>query len=285
MILSKHRSPSRKCRSVVLQLIALACVAVPVIAAAPTPADRADAILRRAMADRKIPGLQAAVVMDGKVVFSRSYGVANLQTPVPVLPTTLFTLNSVTKAFTGVAVMREVERGRLDLSAPIARYLDNIPASWGKVTVRQLLGQISGLPDIDARDSDFIGVANEDKARALTQPVHLPGVKDVYCQTNLVLVQRIVDRLESRPLDSPIIGDELAKAGMVETSFGDSRDVIVGKSQPYRLMNAEHGIHTQFERFGPMMHADAGLNSTGNDMARWMISVLNGPHKASRSSP
>lgn len=80
MILSKRRNLLRKRRSVMLRLIALACVAVavPVVAAAPTPADRADAILRRAIADRKIPGLQAAVVMDGKVIFSRSYGVANV---------------------------------------------------------------------------------------------------------------------------------------------------------------------------------------------------------------
>jgi CubicO group peptidase (beta-lactamase class C family) len=89
------------------------------------------------MEDRRIPGLQVAVVVNGKTVLSRSYGVANLQTPVPVTATTLFTLNSITKAFTGIAAMREVEKGSLDLSAPISRYLDDIPASWGRVTVRQ----------------------------------------------------------------------------------------------------------------------------------------------------
>lgn len=136
--------------------------------------------------------------------------------------------------------MQEVERGQLDLSAPISRYLDDIPLSWGKVTVRQLLGQISGLPDIDTGDPDYLGIADEGKAwaRALTQPVNPPGVEEVYCQTNLALVQRIVDKLEGQPLDSSIIGDEIARAGMVETAFGDSRDVIAGNSQPYRFLNS-----------------------------------------------
>ena len=76
---------------------------------AQTPADRADSIHRMAMKDRKIPGLQAAVIASGEVVFSRNYGVANLQTPVSVTDDTVFSINSVTKAFTGVAVMQEVE--------------------------------------------------------------------------------------------------------------------------------------------------------------------------------
>ncbi len=100
------------------------------------PADRADSILRKAMIDRKIPGLQAAVIANGRVVFSRNYGVANMQTPVPVIDDTVFSVNSVTKAFTGIAVMQEVERGKLDLSAPISTYLTDVPSSWGKVTVR-----------------------------------------------------------------------------------------------------------------------------------------------------
>lgn len=247
-------------------------------AIAETPSKRADAILRKAMADRKIPGLQAAVLVNGKVVFSRSYGFANVQTPLSVNSKTVFSINSITKSFTGVAVMEEVEKGRLDLSAPISKYLQDIPQSWGKVTVRQLLGQISGLPDIFqyGEDTQTMGLSHEDKAWAwaLTQPTSAPGETEEYNQTNLALIQKILNHINGRAPDASTIDAELAKAGMTETLFGDSRDVIKNKSQPYVFRQGV--LHNQFEQFGPMLHAGSGLNTTASDMTRWMRSILNG---------
>jgi CubicO group peptidase (beta-lactamase class C family) len=257
----------------------------PVLATAETRSQRADAILHRAMQDRKIPGMQAAVVIDGRIVFSRSYGVANLQTPVRVTSKTLFSINSITKAFTGIAVMEEVEKGRLNLSVPISTYLTDIPATWGRVNTLQLLGQISGLPDIDAYDDiDFSGIRDEKAAWAwaLSQPASPPGEKRDYCQTNLRLVQLIINKLEGRDPDASLIDEELAKAHMVATAYGDSRDVIKNKSQPYRL--GDNGeMRNHFERFGPMMRANSGLNTTADDMARWMISVLDGKQMSRES--
>jgi CubicO group peptidase (beta-lactamase class C family) len=230
------------------------------------------------MKDRQIPGMQAAVVLDGKVIFSRSYGVANLQTPVPVVRETLFSINSITKSFTGIAAMEEVERGRLDLTVPISTYLTDTPESWGRVTTLQLLGQISGLPDIFAYgDSMSSGIKDEKAAWnwALSQPVSPPGEKENYCQTNLRLVQLIINKLEGRNPDASFIDEELRKAHSVATAYGDSTDVIKNKSQPYRF--GDDGlIHNHFEQFGPMMHANSGLNSTADDMARWMTSILDG---------
>lgn len=248
------------------------------VAVSQTRSERVAAILRRAMKDRNIPGLQAAVVLDGRVVFSRSYGVANLQTPVPVTSRTLFSINSITKALTGVAVMEEVEKGRLDLSVPISNYLDDIPPAWGKVSTRQLLGQVSGLPDIfDYDDSELTGIRDEQAAWswALTQPVSLPGEKENYCQTNLRLVQMIINQLEGRAPDASLIDEQLSRAGMVTTVYGDSREVIKNKSQPYGIRD-DGVLENHFELFGPMMHANSGLNTTADDMARWMISILNG---------
>ena len=254
-------------------------------AAAETPSQRADAILRRAMEDRKIPGMQAAVVINGRVVFSRSYGVANLQTPVPVTSKPLFSINSITKAFTGIAVMEEVEKGRLILSAPISTYLTDIPANWGRVTTLQLLGQISGLPDINAYDNVDLGGIRDEKAAwawALSQPTSPPGEKTEYCQTNLRLVQLVINKLEGRDPDASLIDEQVAKAHLIATAYGDSRDVIKNKSQPYRL--GDNGvIRNHFERFGPMMRANSGLNTTANDMTRWMISVLDGKQMSRES--
>src|SRR5215510_3756511 len=107
-----------------------------------------DTYLRSQMQKRRIPGLQIAVVRHGKIVKLSAYGLANVQDSIPTTNQTLFTINSITKAFTGVAMMQLVEAGKLDLAAPISRYLDNLPAAWQAVTIRQLLTHTSGLPSI-----------------------------------------------------------------------------------------------------------------------------------------
>jgi CubicO group peptidase (beta-lactamase class C family) len=100
-----------------------------------------DNYLRAQMRVRRIPGLQIAVIRHRRIALLRHYGVANLQTPVPVTDATLFSINSITKAFTGIAAMELVRAGRLDLGAPVSTYLEGLPQSWRGVTIRQLLTQ------------------------------------------------------------------------------------------------------------------------------------------------
>src|ERR1044072_7156674 len=94
--------------------------------------------VREEMQRRHIPALQIAVVQHGTLVFLGAYGVANIQDSVRATRRTLFSINSITKAFVGVAVMQLVEAGKVDLGAPVSRYLDGLPAAWRSVTIRQL---------------------------------------------------------------------------------------------------------------------------------------------------
>ncbi|WP_436487746.1 serine hydrolase domain-containing protein [Chitinophaga sp. ARDCPP14] len=111
-------------------------------------ADKVDAFIKYEMRERSIPGLQMAVIQHGKIVRMSNYGFANVEFSVPVTDSTVFSINSITKAFTGVAIMQLVEEGKVNIESPISRYLDSLPLTWQKVTVRQLMGHISGLPDI-----------------------------------------------------------------------------------------------------------------------------------------
>jgi CubicO group peptidase (beta-lactamase class C family) len=102
------------------------------------------------MKESHIPGMQVAVVQHGKLVLTRAYGLADVQHSVPVTTKTPFSIASITKAFTGVAIMQLVEegKGKLDLDAPVSRYLSSLPVAWRPVTIQQLLTHVSGLPDI-----------------------------------------------------------------------------------------------------------------------------------------
>ena len=170
-----------------------------------------------------IPGLQVAVVHEGRLVGVRQYGTASIELGVPVTEDTLFAVNSISKAFTGVAVMQLVEGGRLDLGAPIGRYLADLPASWQAVTIRQLLTHMSGLPDVVRAP-----MAETDAAASWQWVVQQPlafraGERFVYNQTNYALLQRVVNLLRDRPADEGPAVEQVTRLGLRHTRYGDSR--------------------------------------------------------------
>lgn len=82
------------------------------------------------MKERKILGLQLAVVQKVKIILRKSYGIANLHYNIPISNTTIFPINSNTKVFTGVAVTRLVEQDKIKLNDPISKYLGDLAAEW-----------------------------------------------------------------------------------------------------------------------------------------------------------
>ena len=143
---------------------ALAATAAPANRQQASRAERdIAAFVQDEMRERRIPGLQIAVIRHGKMVLSRHFGLASLQYGVPVTAASLFSINSATKAFTGVAVMQLVQQGKIDLAAPIGQYLAGLPSAWQTVTVTQLLNHTSGLPDVlDPRSGKLVGPQPDD---------------------------------------------------------------------------------------------------------------------------
>ena len=85
------------------------------------------------------------IARDGKVLFSRGYGMADYEDDVPNTPQTKFRLGSVTKQFTAMAVMMLQERGKLNVQDSICKYLTECPAAWQPVTIHHLLTHTSGI--------------------------------------------------------------------------------------------------------------------------------------------
>ncbi|MBC8082073.1 MAG: beta-lactamase family protein, partial [Hymenobacter sp.] len=200
---------------------------------AQTSADQVEAIINREMAERRIPGLQLAVVRHGQMVLSKSYGLANLQDSTRVDRRTIFPINSCTKVFTSVAIMQLVEAGKIRLSAPVAVYLDSLPEAWRPVTIRQLLTHTSGLPDLfnllDANTGGLVGLKNERASweKLKSQPMEFaPGKSFSYNQTNGYLLGKIITKAYGKPFVDVFAEKEFRPAGMTHTLFGDSRDVI-----------------------------------------------------------
>ncbi len=236
----------------------------------------------RTMDALRIPGLQIAVIQDGKVVLSESHGLANVENGLPATRTTRFPLNSATKSFTGVAMMQLAEAGKVNLDAPISTYLADLPEAWRGVRVRQLLAHTSGLPDIlDAQG--LLGGGSEQAAwAAVTRlPVEAaPGARFTYNQTNYVLLARIIAAQSSIPYDRYVATRQFDVAGMPSTTFGDSYDLIANSATIYTWFprrtdapDAAPRLSHWFYDMTPGLWAGGGMLTTADDVAQWLVAL------------
>ncbi len=138
-----------------LVLTAPLLLATPVHAQAPS--DGLATFLKAKMRKERIPTVQVAVVRRGKIVTSTAYGIADVEHDVPATPSSIFSINSCTKAFTGVAIMQLSEAGKLQIDDPVSTYRDDLPPSWRAITIRQVLSHVSGLPNIIDEKEQVIG--------------------------------------------------------------------------------------------------------------------------------
>jgi CubicO group peptidase (beta-lactamase class C family) len=248
--------------------------------------DSIDFFLQSQMQRLHIPALQVAIVSAGKIVKDKSYGIANLENNIPATDQTIFSVNSITKAFTGIAVMQLAEEGKLDITAPLSRYLDSLPEKWRGITLQQVLTHISGLPDMLDAEEQVIG--HNDESEAMRKVKALPmefntGERFQYNQTGYVLLGQIITKLSGMHFTKFIEERQFKVAGMHLTRFGDSYDVIANYAGAYTMTrqvgdgfvrNSVPGIG--YMQFPVYFRTAAGIQSTATDMANWIIALKTG---------
>lgn len=252
-------------------------------------ADAIDDLLAARMQASHIPGLQIAIVKDGKLIKTASYGIANLQDSVAVDNDTVFTINSMTKGFAGVAVMQLIEQGKLKLDSPISDYLTDLPTAWRSITVQQLLSHTSGLPDIMGEAGYFIPMAGADAAwkRVQQQPLEFVANTEFrYNQTNYLLVGKLIDAVAAQPFTDFIVNNQLRKANMPRTEaagFAHFQGVVAHQARGY-THDISGELITVYSEFPPYLRAAAGMSSSASEIARWLIALQAGKlfaHEAS----
>ncbi|MFN2135600.1 MAG: serine hydrolase domain-containing protein [Candidatus Promineifilaceae bacterium] len=167
-----------------------------------------DAYIENQMRHLHIPGLSLAIVDGDRVVHLRGFGTVHPNGVAPV-PQTPFFIGSLTKSFTALAVIQLVEAGKVELNAPVQRYLPWFkvadPVASGQITVRHLLNQTSGLPGMrgmaDLGNMDGSPGATERQIRALStvKLIHLAGSKFEYSNTNYNILGLIIESASGEP--------------------------------------------------------------------------------------
>jgi CubicO group peptidase (beta-lactamase class C family) len=215
-----------------------------------------------------------------------TYGVANVELSVPVEPQTVFNLASISKVFTSVAVMSLVESGKLGLDDPIGKYLDQLPQTWHRVKIRQLLSHTSGLPDIVINADVSLATVAETTPAALKilrdRPLDFePGKKWRYNQTNYLLLSMLIEKLSGQTFATYCKSHLFAPFGIDSAVYADERKVIPRRASEYTILDiANEKLFDHIEaldyRASPMLDPAGGLNISITDFSRWLVALEDG---------
>ena len=225
----------------------------------------------------KIPGLQVAVAVGGKLVWSEAFGYADLAREVPVTAETQFRIGSVSKPLTAAAVALLYEQGKLDLDAPVQRYVPSFPDKGYPITTRQLAGHLAGIRHY--RGDEFLRNRHFDtvlEGLAIFQGDLLlspPGTKFSYSSYGWNLISAVVEGAAGQDFLTYMSRNVLRPLGLTHTA-PDRVDSLI----PNRTRFYERGADSGFVPAPPVDNsykwAGGGFLSTAEDLVRFGSALL-----------
>ncbi|QMW04967.1 serine hydrolase [Spirosoma foliorum] len=251
--------------------------------------DSINVFIKKQMQNGHIPGLQLAIIRNGHIDQLSAYGLANVEYQIRTTDQNVFAINSMTKAFVGVAIMQLAEQEKLRINDPIGNYIDSLPTAWQSLTIQQLLTNTSGLPNIIDQYEHVLGQGQEQAAwtEVKALPIEFkPGERFSYNQTGYVILGKIINRLSGVAFTQFIEDNQFKVAGMNLTRFGDSSDLIPNSAGGYTRVKNVNGkwlsrdekdpLGVDFIKFPVFFRTATGILSTAQDMAHWLIALQSG---------
>jgi len=245
----------------------------------PAPAPLSDAELRarleRWLDAAAAEGFTGNVVISrgGNVLVEKGYGLRVTGTKEPVAADTIYSIGSITKQFTGAAILKLEQEGKLSVGDPLSKFFPDAPADKRAITIHQLLTHQAGFPGAIGDDRERIG--RDDFVRlALATPLQFaPGTKYDYSNVGFSLAAAIVEKVSGVGYERFLRDRFFAPAGMNDTGY------TIPKWDPKRLGHGvrEDGgdfgtpVEAVFSNGGPGWHllGNGGILSTPADMLRW----------------
>jgi len=222
-----------------------------------------------------LPGCAVGVVKDGRLVYKRGFGMANLDYDVPNTPSTRFNLASVSKPFTAFSIALLAQQGKLSLDDDIRKYVPEMPKYDETVTIRHLIHHTSGIREYEALV--FFGGLGTDRALSSKAILNMlarqkninfkPGSKYQYSNSGYHLIGIIVERVSGKSLRAFAEENIFKPLGMKNTLFFDNRfEVVKNRAHGYQVgpdksIKARSSLHD--------LVGAGGVLSTVEDLYLW----------------
>ncbi|MFM9995769.1 MAG: serine hydrolase domain-containing protein [Phycisphaerales bacterium] len=249
------------------------------IARPPPPSDPEPAAIDAIFSEwnTQTPGVALAVVRDEKIIYSRGYGLANLDFGVPIAGNTVFDIGSTSKQFTAACILLLAEDGNLAITDDVRKHLPELPQYEKPITIAHLLHHTSGLRDYTA----LMGVAGLSvepdysdaflldlifRQRGLSFP---PREQFSYSNTNYFLLGEIVRRVSGMPMSRFARERIFQPLGMSSTIFMDDHLAVIPHRAEsyYPREDGAPGFQLSISLMDNV--GDGGIYTTVEDLARW----------------
>ena len=279
------RLSAKKCTAAVLAFACAGVVSGDVESAfdeGPSTPARRHAIerSRKLLADvlELYPGTTVAVARDDRIIWSAGFGYANVRRQIPVSSTTQFRIDRVSEALTAAALVRLSEEGRVDLDAPVQKYVPGFPEKNYPITLRQLaahLGGMAALPAERLRAMHCAQPADAVRTFASLPLSRLPGTRYLYSAPGYVLLSAAVAGACGSDFVSCLQEAVFRPAGMTSTFLDDGRTPAPRMAVPY--VRGFLSILSETPRIDDTCRFGAGgFVSTAEDLARFGLALLRG---------
>ena len=223
------------------------------------------------------PGAAVAVTRDGETIYTQGYGTANLEYDIPITPTTIFDIASVSKQFAAFAIATLSYEGKLSLDDDIRMHLPDVPDFGNTITIRHLLHHTSGLRDW-VQSLVIAGVAMEDvisfkhilkMARHQKALNFEPGAAYLYSNTGYNLLAEIVERVTGDSFRHWTDTNIFKPLAMTNSHFHDDHQMIL-KNRAYSYQAVENNGFKHAVNNTTAL-GSSSLYSTVEDLAKWIL--------------
>jgi CubicO group peptidase (beta-lactamase class C family) len=220
------------------------------------------------------------VARDGKVIFSKGYGSANLEWDIPNSPAAKFRLGSITKQFTAACILLLEERGKLRVEDPVKKHMPDAPAAWDKVTIFNLLTHTSGIPSFtgfpDYQSTEATATTPEQLvARFRDKPLEFqPGEKWNYSNSGYVLLGYSIEKISHQSYSQFVQENMFNPLGMQDSGYDSNSAVIAHRASGYEP-GPKGPTNAGYVDMSIPFSAGA-LYSTTEDLLRWEQALMGG---------
>src|SRR5216684_1951974 len=248
-------------------------------ASANGPGDKTTAAVDEVFADLAkpgSPGCALGVYRDGKIIYAKGYGLANIEENVPINPQSVFDIGSTSKQFTAASILLLQKQGKLAVTDDVRKYLPELPDYGQKISILQLLNHTSGLRDYLAlmelagihtdsvtTDEDALALINRQKALNFA-----PGSDWLYSNTGFFLLSVIVERVSGKTLREFAAENIFTPLEMTHTQFRDDHaSLIANRAMAYDAKEKAPGYRlnvSYFEQTG-----DGAVHTSVEDLLKW----------------
>jgi CubicO group peptidase (beta-lactamase class C family) len=235
--------------------------------------DPIDAIITTEIAAQG-PGAAVAIVKDGSLLYSKGFGLANIEWGMPIAPDTVFALASITKPFTATAILLLEAQGKLHLDDLITVYVTDYPTHGYDITIKHLLTHTSGIKSYMSLEEfgaywskrDF----SHEELIALSKDLPLefePGTQFKYTNYSYILLGQIIEAVSGMSYEAFVQSQIFQPLGMKHSYIMSNESIIPHRASGY--VRAQEGYqHAEYLNM-QIEYAAGELGSTVEDLARW----------------